>query len=141
MAHPEKPAMWNRRRALCTLAALRVPGASAFACASPAARDPDPPIPSTGELLPVVGLGSWITFNVGGDPVARDACTDVMRNFVEAGGRMIDSSPMYGSSQDVIGYGLRKAALSGRIFSADKVWVSSGAQGRDRSSGRAGIGR
>ena len=55
-----------------------------------------------------------------------------MRNFVEAGGRMIDSSPMYGSSQDVIGYGLRKAALDGRIFSADKVWISSGAQGREQ---------
>jgi diketogulonate reductase-like aldo/keto reductase len=90
------------------------------------------PIPSTGEALPVVGLGSWITFNVGDDPVARDACTDVMRNFVEAGGRTIDSSPMYASSQDVIGYGLHKAALTGRIFSADKVWTSSGAQGRDQ---------
>ena len=90
------------------------------------------PIPSTGELLPVVGLGSWITFNVGDDTVARDACTDVMRKFVESGGRMIDSSPMYASSQDVIGYGLHKAALTGRIFSADKVWTSSGAQGREQ---------
>jgi diketogulonate reductase-like aldo/keto reductase len=90
------------------------------------------PIPSTGEALPVVGLGSWITFNVGDDPAARDACTDVMRNFVEAGGRVIDSSPMYASSQDVIGYGLRKAALTGRIFSADKVWISSGTQGREQ---------
>jgi diketogulonate reductase-like aldo/keto reductase len=90
------------------------------------------PIPSTGEALPVVGLGSWITFNVGDDPVARDACTDVMRNFIETGGRMIDSSPMYGSSQEVIGYGLRKAALTGRVFSADKVWISSGAQGREQ---------
>src|SRR5258705_7246646 len=62
------------------------------------------PIPSSGEPLPVVGLGSWITFNVGNDRVARDACTEVMRNFFDAGGRMIDSSPMYGSSQEVIGY-------------------------------------
>ena len=90
------------------------------------------PIPSTGEPLPVVGLGSWITFNVGNDPVARVACTDVMRTFVEAGGRMIDSSPMYGSSQEVIGEGLRKAALAARIFSADKVWISSGARGREQ---------
>ena len=57
-------------------------------------------IPSTGEALPAVGLGTWITFNVGGDPVARDACAGVMRSFLDAGGRMIDSSPMYGSSQD-----------------------------------------
>ncbi|MEP6998691.1 MAG: aldo/keto reductase [Betaproteobacteria bacterium] len=110
--------------------------AGAYAVLRPAAAPAQPravltrPIPSSGEALPVVGLGSWITFNVGDDPVARDTCTDVMRNFVEAGGRMIDSSPMYASSQDVIGYGLRKAALTGRIFSADKVWISSGAQGR-----------
>ena len=89
-------------------------------------------IPSSGEALPVVGLGSWITFNVGNDPVARDACADVTRNFVDAGGRMIDSSPMYGSSQDVIGYALSKAALAGRVFSADKVWISSGSQGREQ---------
>jgi len=88
------------------------------------------PIPSSGEPLPVVGLGSWITFNVGNDPVARDACANVMRAFVGAGGRMIDSSPMYGSSQDVIGHGLRKHAL--RVFSADKVWISSGERGREQ---------
>jgi len=64
------------------------------------------PIPSTGEAMPLVGLGSWITFNVGDDPVARDSCANVMRAFFESGGRMIDSSPMYGSAQDVIGYGL-----------------------------------
>jgi diketogulonate reductase-like aldo/keto reductase len=125
--------MWTRRRALSALAAT---GACAALCPSAALAQPRPlltrPIPSTGEQLPAVGLGSWITFNVGDDPVARDACTDVMRNFVEAGGRMIDSSPMYGSSQDTIGYGLRKAGLSGRVFSADKVWISSGAQGRDQ---------
>ena len=125
--------MWNRRRALRMLAA-----ASAYVALRPSLARAQPrailtrPIPSTGELLPVVGLGSWITFNVGADPVARDACADVMRNFVEAGGRMIDSSPMYGSSQEVIGYGLRKAALTARIFSADKVWISSGARGREQ---------
>ena len=90
------------------------------------------PIPSTGERVPVVGLGSWITFNVGNDPVARDACAAVMLAFVEAGGRMIDSSPMYGSSQEVIGYGLRKEGLARRVFAADKVWISSGARGREQ---------
>lgn len=82
-------------------------------------------IPSTGEQLPVVGLGSWITFNVGDDVVARDNCASVMRAFFEAGGRMIDSSPMYGSSQDVIGYGLAKLRSPGALFSAEKVWTSS----------------
>ena len=69
-------------------------------------------IPSSGEAVPVIGLGSWITFNVGNDRAARDNCADVMRNFFAAGGRMIDSSPMYGSSQDVIGYGLSKLKVS-----------------------------
>jgi hypothetical protein len=49
---------------------------------------------------------------------------------------MIDSSPMYGSSQEVIGYGLRKAALAARIFAADKVWTSS-ARGREQIDNRA----
>jgi diketogulonate reductase-like aldo/keto reductase len=86
------------------------------------------PIPSSGEALPLVGLGSWITFNVGNDPQARDSCTDVMRAFFAAGGRLIDSSPMYGSSQPVIGEGLRKIGAA-NVFSADKVWIGSPARG------------
>jgi diketogulonate reductase-like aldo/keto reductase len=127
--------METRRRALGMLAAV---GAGALLRPSAAQPQPQPrtlvtrPIPSTGEALPVVGLGSWITFNVGADPVARDACAEVIRNFVEAGGRMLDSSPMYGSAQDVIGYGLRKHALAGRIFAADKVWISAGSRGREQ---------
>ncbi len=87
------------------------------------------PVPSTGEKLPLVGLGSWITFNVGDDATGRDACADVMRAFFREGGRVIDSSPMYGSSQAVIGYGLRKLGKPPQLFSADKVWISSGARG------------
>ena len=83
-------------------------------------------IPSSGEELPVVGLGSWITFNVGNDPALRANCAAVMRNFFSAGGRLIDSSPMYGSSQGAIGDGLRKLGMPPRLFSADKVWTSSG---------------
>jgi diketogulonate reductase-like aldo/keto reductase len=90
------------------------------------------PIPSSGEALPVIGLGSWITFNVGDDPVLRDECAAVMQAFFRAGGRMIDSSPMYGSSQPVIGYGLRKLGMPPALFSADKVWISSGAAGPEQ---------
>ena len=86
-------------------------------------------IPSTGERLPVVGLGSWITFNVGDDPELRDECAAVMRAYFAAGGRLIDSSPMYGSSQAVIGAGLRKLGGPSSLFSADKVWISSGSRG------------
>ncbi len=86
-------------------------------------------VPSSGETLPVVGLGSWITFNVGDDRQLRDECAEVMRAFFHAGGRVIDSSPMYGSSQDVIGYGLAKLGRPAALFSADKVWISSGERG------------
>jgi diketogulonate reductase-like aldo/keto reductase len=88
------------------------------------------PIPSSGEAMPIVGLGTWISFNVGDDPVARAACTEVMRNFFAAGGRLIDSSPMYGSSQPVIGHALSQlGGGAGRVFAADKVWISSGGKG------------
>jgi diketogulonate reductase-like aldo/keto reductase len=88
------------------------------------------PIPSTGEELPLVGLGTWITFNVGSDVAARDACAEVMRAFFGAGGRMIDSSPMYGSSQPVIGYGLAKLNRPASLFAAEKVWIAPASRGR-----------
>ena len=92
---------------------------------SPATR----PIPSTGEAIPMVGLGTWITFNVGDDVVLREECAAVMAAFFDAGGRVIDSSPMYGSSQAVIGHGLRKLGRPPGLFAADKVWTSSGDDG------------
>lgn len=79
-------------------------------------------IPSSGERIPAVGLGTWITFNVGDDPPARGQCLDVMRAFFDAGGRVIDSSPMYGSSQGVVGEALRRLGTP-PVFSADKVWT------------------
>jgi diketogulonate reductase-like aldo/keto reductase len=82
-----------------------------------------------GGTLPRVGLGSWITFNVGDDAAARLHCTDVMAAFFAAGGRLIDSSPMYGSSQSVIGEALRRLNMHGRVFSADKVWTTPAARG------------
>ncbi len=100
---------------------------SALAQATPLTR----PIPSTGERLPVVGLGTWITFNVGDDTELRDECAAVMSAFFAAGGRLIDSSPMYGSSQPVIGYGLTKLRPAA-VFSADKVWTSSGSGGLEQ---------
>lgn len=86
-------------------------------------------IPSTGEVLPLIGLGTWITFNVGDDPPARERCTEVMHAFFEAGGRLIDSSPMYGSAQGVVGEGLARLRVQARVFAADKVWTGSAARG------------
>jgi diketogulonate reductase-like aldo/keto reductase len=81
-------------------------------------------IPSSGEKIPAMGLGSWITFNVGDDQVLRDECAQVIAAFFAAGGRMIDSSPMYGSAQPVIGYGMKKLGSPKTLFSAEKVWTS-----------------
>lgn len=80
-------------------------------------------IPSSQQRIPAIGLGSSRTFNVGNDLQALDNVAEVMRHFFAAGGRLIDSSPMYGSSQPAIGYGLNKLAKSAEVFSADKVWT------------------
>lgn len=87
------------------------------------------PIPSSGEAIPIVGLGTWITFNVGNDIRLLNESAAVMAAFFEAGGRMIDSSPMYGSSQDTLGFGLDKLGDSAPVFSADKVWTSNSGNG------------
>jgi len=118
----------DRREALRLIAAA---GAVSFAGGPGAAQstgEADPiltrAIPSSGEQLPLVGLGSWRTFNVGNDGEARDECVDVMRRFFAHGGRLIDSSPMYGSSQATIGYGLERLGRPKALFAADKVWTS-----------------
>jgi diketogulonate reductase-like aldo/keto reductase len=113
------------RAMAATAAAAMFRPLSALAHSAPITR----PIPSSGEPLPVVGLGTWITFNVGDDAELREECAAVMRAFFGEGGRVIDSSPMYGSSQSVIGYGLEKLGRPSDLFSADKVWISSGSRG------------
>jgi diketogulonate reductase-like aldo/keto reductase len=126
----QQPTYLSRRGLVGALAAT---GAAAMLRPSAAFSQPRAvitgPIPSSGEGLPVIGLGSWITFNVGDDIMARDGCAQVMRAFFDAGGRVIDSSPMYGSSQKVIGYGLAKLSQPAGLFSADKVWISPGSRG------------
>lgn len=89
-------------------------------------------IPKSGEKINAVGMGSWITFNVGGDMQARAARTEVLKAFFAAGGGMIDSSPMYGSSEEVIGHGLAQLNPGDRLFSATKVWTSSRDEGREQ---------
>jgi diketogulonate reductase-like aldo/keto reductase len=124
----EKSPDFARRRLLGAVAAVPLlwPALGRAQPARPATRA----IPSSGEAVPRVGLGSWITFNVGNDRAARDASAEVMRAFFLAGGRLIDSSPMYGSSQEVIGYGLKKIGRPAKLFAADKVWIVDGAAGR-----------
>lgn len=84
---------------------------------------------STGEYLPVIGLGSWITFNVGRDPVGLRNVSDIIREFFALGGRLIDSSPMYGSAQSSIGQAIGKAGQIETLFAADKIWTTGKAKG------------
>lgn len=97
------------------------------------------PIPATGEALPLVGLGSWITFNVGDDETARAARAEVIAAFFEDGGRMIDSSPMYGSAQAVIGDCLGRTGNAGNVFATDKVWTGDGADGPNQIAKSLGL--
>jgi len=80
-------------------------------------------VPKTGERLPAVGMGSWLTFSVGDDKAARAVRVRVLQAFFEAGGGLIDSSPMYGTSEEVIGYCLGAIADTRTLFSATKVWT------------------
>src|SRR6516225_9115558 len=79
------------------------------------------PIPSTGEAMPVIGLGTWRAFDAG----AGEA---VLRLLFDAGGRMIDSSPMYGRAEAVTGELLAEMEARTRAFLATKVWTT----GRER---------
>jgi aryl-alcohol dehydrogenase-like predicted oxidoreductase len=81
------------------------------------------PIPATGEPVPAIGMGTWITFNVGDDPALRDRRLEVLAAFFALGGTVIDSSPMYGSSEAVIGHGLKRLANRPALFAATKVWT------------------
>jgi diketogulonate reductase-like aldo/keto reductase len=80
------------------------------------------PIPSTGEALPAIGLGTWQTFDVA--PSARGGLEGVLGAFVELGGSVVDSSPMYGRSEEVAGDLAAKLGVQSTLFLATKVWTS-----------------
>ena len=84
-------------------------------------------IPSTGEAMPVIGLGTWRAFDVGTDETTR-RLREVVRLLLYAGGRIIDSSPMYGRAEAVTGDLLAELAARPRAFLATKVWTT----GRER---------
>jgi len=87
------------------------------------------PIPSSGEAMPVVGLGTWSVFDVGGDAAARAPLKEVVRLLVDAGGRMIDTSPMYARAEAVTGDLVAELGVRPRVFLATKVWTSGKEQG------------
>lgn len=80
-------------------------------------------IPGTQESIPIVGMGTWQTFHVGNDVHLRNARTEVLQTFLTMGGGMVDSSPMYGSAEEVLGYAINKIGSTPSLFSATKVWT------------------
>jgi aryl-alcohol dehydrogenase-like predicted oxidoreductase len=86
-------------------------------------------IPASGEALPVIGLGTWLGFDVGGDEEARTRLGAVVRALLDGGGTVIDSSPMYGRAEGVTGDILAADGARGRAFLATKVWTRGRAAG------------
>jgi diketogulonate reductase-like aldo/keto reductase len=81
-------------------------------------------IPASGEKLPVIGIGTWQSFDVGGDAAARGPLQEVLRLFFAGGGRVVDSSPMYGSSEAVAGELCASLRICEPLFLATKVYTS-----------------
>jgi diketogulonate reductase-like aldo/keto reductase len=107
------------------------PGAGYAAASLPAASDAmspsamiTRPIPKSGEAMPVIGLGTWQTFDVGSDAKARQPLREVVQRLVDAGGRMIDSSPMYGRAEGVTGDLVAEMVVRSKVFLATKVWAT-----------------
>lgn len=116
--------------ALTRSAFLQLAGAAMAAVpavAQPGVKMHQRKIPSTGESLPVIGCGTWRTFDVGAGPPERAPLVEVLRVLFEAGGSVIDTSPMYGAAEAVVGDLLAGAGTRDKAFIATKVWTS----GRD----------
>lgn len=81
-------------------------------------------IPKTGERLPAIGMGTSRTFNTPPDELSQTALAEVFRRFSEAGGTLVDTSPMYGNAEAAVGALRRQLGLEDRVFLATKVWTS-----------------
>ena len=90
---------------------------------------PERRIPSTGETVPAVGLGTWQVFDVAGDARATAQAKRTLEVFVAGGGRLVDSSPMYGASESVTGQLAAELGAQTKLFIATKVWASGGRAG------------
>src|SRR5512144_1143246 len=111
---------------------LRFAAASGLVACTPASATPAPapppkvtmntrPIPKTNEAIPMVGLGTWQAFDV--DAAGRAPLVEVVKQFLAAGGRVIDSSPMYGRAEAVVGEVLAALGAVATPFLATKVWT------------------
>ncbi len=89
-------------------------------------------IPSSGEELPIVGLGTWQTFDVGTSGEDLTSLREVLVNMQKMGGKLIDSSPMYGSSEAVVGRLTSELQSRDAFFYATKVWTEGEPAGIDQ---------
>ncbi|WP_040551480.1 aldo/keto reductase [Rheinheimera nanhaiensis] len=90
------------------------------------------PIGNSNNTLPVIGMGTWRTFNVGSDRQLLAARTELVKAFFALGGGLIDSSPMYGSAPDVMGYALAQLGKADSLFAAEKIWSPAGGSAREQ---------
>ncbi len=86
-------------------------------------------IPSSGEAITAVGLGTWQAFDIAGDRSALASAREALQVFARLGGQVIDSSPMYGSAESVVGDLCSEPGLQGKVFVATKVWTRGAAAG------------
>jgi diketogulonate reductase-like aldo/keto reductase len=107
------------RTGACALGGLLMPLGSTAANVPLARR-----IPKTGEAIPAVGLGTWQVFDVASDAKELAQAKETLKTFVELGGRVVDSSPMYGSSESVTGRLAAELGVQSKLFVATKVWTS-----------------
>ena len=126
MLKPRSDAVNPARRRLLSLAAgcavlAAMKKKKAFAQSSAILKRP---IPRSGEPLPVVGVGTWQTFDVGAQAPERAELKEVLRLLVEGGGSVLDSSPMYGEAERVVGDLATELRLREKLFFATKVWTS-----------------
>ena len=114
----------DRRDFLASLAALALAPSAAVGSAAIAGRAMlARAIPSSGERIPAIGMGTWLTFDVRRGEKGRDQRVEVLSTFFDMGGGMVDSSPMYGSAEDLVGYCLERIGEAPSLFSATKVWT------------------
>ena len=90
------------------------------------------PIPSSGELIPAIGLGTWKVFDVGSSASVRAGPKAVLDEFVKLGGTVIDTSPMYGNAEQVVGSLTKQLGVAEKIFTATKVWTTGRQKGIDQ---------
>ena len=135
----------SRRRFMQAIAVASALSPFASSCLAAAQSDPiKKTIPSSGEKLSVIGLGTSRTFDVSEDAAVQSPLLEVMRAFFDNGGQLIDSSPMYGSAEAVTGALLKSVGKQAGLFTATKVWTygkSEGIEQMERSMQRLGAER